>query len=180
MAACNGGNPPRLAYGWAHTLDYLWEYAKFHNIELDVTGDDWLAGLAGTTLIKYGDLTEEQKTNEELISTLKGLARLLVDQDLEEKTGVKLERVIPYTYEWKSMFALYSNYNVGERTDEMEEVGGVRHVIDIIQEAMTFGDYKPELLWWYDWAHLTVVRTSRSHRILELTGVVMQNLRTPL
>ncbi|TFK82256.1 hypothetical protein K466DRAFT_590640, partial [Polyporus arcularius HHB13444] len=72
MAACNGGNPPRLAYGWAHTLEYLWEYAKFHNIELDVTGDNWLAGLAGTTLIKYGELTEEQKTNEELISTLKG------------------------------------------------------------------------------------------------------------
>ncbi|TFK82259.1 hypothetical protein K466DRAFT_556795 [Polyporus arcularius HHB13444] len=155
MAACNGGNPPRLAYGWAHTRDYFWEYAKFHNIELDVTGDEWMTRLAGTTLIKYGELTEEQKTNKELVSALKSLARLLVLGDLREKTGVELERVTPFTYEWKSLFALYNNYNVGERTDEMEEVGGVPYVIEIIQEAMTFGDHKPELLWWYDWAHLT-------------------------
>ncbi|RPD54242.1 hypothetical protein L226DRAFT_575814 [Lentinus tigrinus ALCF2SS1-7] len=54
------------------------------------------------------------------------------------------------------VLALYTNYDMGDRCFEMEDVGGVAHVANVVQEAMTFGNYNPELLWWYDWEHLRV------------------------
>lgn len=70
-----------------------------------------------------------------------------------------LERVRPFSGGLPWMFALYNTYNVGERCLEMEDAGGVQHVADVVQQAMTLWDYKPELFWWYDWNHLNVVRT---------------------
>lgn len=128
---------------------------------MDVSDDAWFTELAGTTLIKYGELTEEQKSNEKLVSGLKTLARLLVLEDLSEKAGIQLVRVCPFSYDWPWMFELFNNYNVEERTYEMEEVSGsVQNVVNVVQEAMAVGDHKPELLWWYDWEHLQVVRAT--------------------
>ncbi|KAI0693688.1 hypothetical protein C8T65DRAFT_833641 [Cerioporus squamosus] len=163
MMGSRGGNPPRLAYGWVYKREFIWDYATHHNLEMDVSDDAWFTELAGTTLIKYGELTEEQKSNEKLVSGLKTLARLLVLEDLSEKAGIQLVRVCPFSYDWPWMFELFNNYNVEERTYEMEEVSGsVQKVVDVVQEAMAVGDHKPELLWWYDWEHLQVKWTRLS------------------
>ncbi|KAI0693697.1 hypothetical protein C8T65DRAFT_744637 [Cerioporus squamosus] len=157
MTGSRGGNPPRMAYGWVYNDEFLWDYATLNNLEMDVSEDEWLTELAGTTLIKYGELIEEQKSNEELISALELLSRTLVLEHLSERAGIKLERVLPFTYPRSHMFALYNNYNFEERTYEIVDVAGsVQNVVDIVQAAMTIGDHKPELLWWYDWRHITV------------------------
>ncbi|RDX44607.1 hypothetical protein OH76DRAFT_1093283 [Lentinus brumalis] len=156
MMGIRGANPHRLAYGWVYKPEFIWDYATHNNLEMDVSDDKWLTKVTGTTLIKYGELTEEHKANEKLLSTLKSLARFLVLDHLSERAGIELERVTPFAYEWPRMFALYNNYNFVERTYEMNELGGVDHVAAIVQDAMTFGDYKPELLWWYDWKHITL------------------------
>ena len=111
-------------------------------------------------MIKFGEFTEEQKKNEALMNSLKPLAGILVREDLSRRAGIKIVREFPFSYDWTSMWALYNNYNFGERALEMEKVGGVEHVAAVIQEALTFGDYNPELLWWFDWRHLRVVCAS--------------------
>ncbi|KAI0693537.1 hypothetical protein C8T65DRAFT_64088 [Cerioporus squamosus] len=156
MLASRGGNPPRLAYGWVYSREFLWDYATHYNLVLDASDDEWLPEQAGVSIIKYGELTEEQKRNEELMDSLRGLTRSLVHEDLSKRAGIVLEWVRPFANDWQWMFALYNNYNVGERCLEMEDVGGVQYVADIVQQAMTFGDYKPELFWWYDWEYLKV------------------------
>ena len=108
-------------------------------------------------MIKFGEFTEEQKKNDALMNSLKPLAGMLVREDLSRRAGIEIVRERPFSHDWHWMFALYNNYNFGKRALEMEKVGGVEHVADIIQEALTFGDYNPELLWWYDWRHLRVV-----------------------
>ncbi len=160
MLASRGGNPPRLAYGWVYKREFIWDYATHYNVVLDASEDEWLTEQAGTSIIKYDELTEEQKRNVELMESLKGVARYLVRKDLSKRAGIVLEWVQPFANDWPWMLALYNNYNLGERCLEMEDVGGVQRVADTIQQAMTFGDYKPELLWWYDWQYLKVVRTS--------------------
>ena len=111
-------------------------------------------------MIKFGEFTEQQKKNEALMNSLKPLAGILVREDLSRRAGIRIVRDFPFSYDWTSMWALYNNYNFGERALEMEKVGGVEHVAAVIQEALTFGDYNPELLWWYDWHYLRVVCAS--------------------
>ena len=111
-------------------------------------------------MIKFGEFTEEQKKNEALMNSLKPLAGILVREDLSRRAGIRIVRECPFSYDWTAMWALYNNYNIDERVMEMKRAGGVRRVADIIQEALTFGDYNPELLWWYDWHYLRVVCAS--------------------
>ena len=160
LLSSSGGNPPRLVFGWAYDRKYILAYATHHNIHYDASKDPWLTKEAGTTLIKFGEFTEEQKKNEALMNSLKPLAGMLVREDLSRRAGIEIVRERPFSHDWHWMFALYNNYNFGERALEMEKVGGVEKVADIIQKALTFGDYNPELLWWYDWRHLRVVCAS--------------------
>ena len=116
-------------------------------------------------MIKFGEFTEEQKKNEALMKWLKPLAGILVREDLCRRAGVEIVQEYPFSHDWTSMFALYNNYNIDERVLEMKKAGGVRRVAHIIQEALTFGDYNPELLWWYDWHYLRVVCPSTQRRL---------------
>ncbi|RPD54243.1 hypothetical protein L227DRAFT_604180 [Lentinus tigrinus ALCF2SS1-6] len=157
LLANRGGNPRRLAYGWVCTDEYFWHYATHHNLKVDAPDGSWLKEQAGTTEIRLGELTQDQRQNEELMHILNLMARLLVEADLFERSGIKLQSVVPFAggdSAW--VLALYTNYDMGDRCFEMEDVGGVAHVANVVQEAMTFGNYNPELLWWYDWEHLRV------------------------
>ncbi|RPD54240.1 hypothetical protein L227DRAFT_534906, partial [Lentinus tigrinus ALCF2SS1-6] len=150
LVSSGGPEPYRLAYGWAFDGKLILDYAIHHNIEYDATESPWMMKEAGTPVIKYGELTEEQKNNKKLMNELEALATLLVQEDLCRRAGIELAWARPFSLVWTSMFVLYTNYNIEERLLEMEEVD-IAHAIDLIEEALAFGDYKPELLWWYDW-----------------------------
>ncbi len=85
-------------------------------------------------------------------------------EHLAQRAGVrvKLWHAKPFTNQYRAMFAVWDNYDIEERHDDIEEAGlglEVKEVLSILQDAMTECGHETEALWWYDWNEVRAVCT---------------------
>ena len=138
----------RLAYGWAFSSDDLMKYAEHYKLRQPL--QKYLSGKLGKSFVTYGALSETEAQDADLHLYLTEAVVISVRRDLEERAGVKLLSVIPFSRAYHHLFALYTNVEVNRRMEEIEEAVGLEYVLDAIDDAIAGVGIQAEALWWYD------------------------------
>ena len=149
-----GDGPFLRNYGWAFTDAFALDYAKRHDLQLYLSLDPDLEALAGRSIIKFAELSDAfEEQNPELWPHICVMVRDVVLEHVESQMGFTLALGLPFSAEYPSMIALYSNYNIAKRHWVIERITRrpVRESITKLIKIMTPpGGKEPKPLWWYD------------------------------
>ena len=149
---------PRVALGWAYTWEFLKEYAEKSHVELELPSGH--ADMTKTGWVTYGKMSDEELENEELMAFVNSpvTVRLAVRDHFKQKLGIYLNNIRPFTDKYDRMWVLYTNEDAKERRAAIERAGGLKPIVQFMNDAMSQGGHRSLLLWWYQWENLGVVR----------------------
>ncbi|KAI0800094.1 hypothetical protein C8Q74DRAFT_1234231 [Fomes fomentarius] len=145
---------PRLFFGWAYKREYLKKYAEWQKLELQLPA--MFVKAFGKTVIRFGELTEEEARDSDLAEFMDQVAISLVHRHLEKETHIQLDDVRPFTDKYDYMFAMYTNVDAIERHDAIDDSVGISKVVEFMNNAMNHDRHESQLLWWYSWDDLHV------------------------
>ena len=101
----------------------------------------------------FGDLTEEHLNNPPLRKFLQGIASAKVITYFGRKTGVLLSIERPIALDSAVMLALWSNYDVAEKSAPFRVLydweQSKTFLNDAMNECLPYGSEPSELLWWW-------------------------------
>ena len=95
-------------------------------------------------------LSETEAQDKDLLHYLSATLPIAVRRDLEERAGIQLLSVIPFSKMHNHLFALYTNVEATERIDEIDDTVGLNGAMDAIDDAIEGAGIQAEPLWWYD------------------------------
>ena len=144
-------NKPPLHYsGFPFTIEYAVEYARRHALTIQLAEEDYEA-FGVKAVFNFADVDDSQLApGSELRIFIKTTACHLMVKDLAKKCRMVLQTGRPFSLEWDSIVALWSNYDVRER----HAVTGWRfdEIVDVLKAGMNEGDGpESKLQWWFDW-----------------------------
>ena len=139
---------PRLSYGWAFSSDDLMKYAEYYKLKKSL--QPYFSEKLGKSFVTYGALSETEAQDKDLLHYLSATLPTAVRRDLEERAGIQLLSVIPFSKMHHHLFALYTNVEATERIDEIDDTVGLDGAMDAIDDAIEGAGIQAEPLWWYD------------------------------
>ena len=150
-----GDGPYLRSFGWAFTEEFAFDYARRHNLEEDLSYDDELVDLAGRSVFKFAELSDNppEKQIEKLWANLRMIACDLMLDHIQKEMGFSLEIAYPFSGEFMFMLVLYNNYNIAKRYWIIERLSGtsVPETAGKLNKIMTApGEEERKPLWWYD------------------------------
>ena len=148
--------PPVMAYGWGFQEPFLMAYAEKH--KLMIKAYDEAKERCGKDYLVYGELTEEEKQDKNLVRYLDMLVDVFVTRHLRKISMVpEITLLRPFTDKYSSMFAIYTNYDILERQKEIKSRIPLGEALVLLDRAMNDCGNEADPLWWYDTDRLDVV-----------------------
>ena len=145
-------------YGWAFKSDYMLKLARLRR--LSFPGFEGFHKILGKKdEYNFGDLTEEQLSNEQLSLPLENIAIQVVLGRFAEKTGLTYYVDRPVSFEWPDMLVLWTNYDVEDRyawfalLENWEET---RNLLDEEMNVCRPEGERMELQWWWSYESIVV------------------------
>ena len=141
-------------YGWAFKSDYMLKLARLRR-RLSFPGFEGFHKILGKKdEYNFGDLTEEQLSNEQLSLPLENIAIQVVLGRFAEKTGLIYYVDRPVSFEWPEMLVLWTNYDVEDRYAWFALLENWEEMRDFLDEEMNVcrpeGE-RMELQWWWSY-----------------------------
>lgn len=139
--------PPRLSYGFPFNSSFLLDYARKHHLVFTYPKG---AGWDVPNGMDYGNMPKKVLDSPELMQEAEDIAFNLVRKHLEERCGVNLDYIVPYSGEYELVLEIWNNYNFVQRSEQMQASKGYDWVIAVLQDAMNLGEHSSELMWYAD------------------------------
>ena len=162
-----GYEPPALLYGWPFKRDYFVKYAQRHWLSVDEITEKYRERLGcPTNSFNFGDLTEEQARDPDLMRGLCLGARIISVQHLIGMTGLMLEVGRPFSLELERILYIWTNYNIEKVYDKLAYNGRFERIRKILDDAMNEclpDGERIELQWWWSFDDNEVASIIRSN-----------------
>ena len=147
-----GAGAPHFLFGWAFDRSRFLDIARRRRLTFDVE-PCYRRRLDSSDTFNFGDLTEDHLSKPKLVEYLHNAAFVFLYSYILQQTHAQFTIRPMLSSRWKSMFALWTNYDIKEKYSTFKVLTKwpkvKKFMNEILNEGLPPGSERSEPLWYW-------------------------------